>query len=332
MTDQEVREQVRARYAAAARAVTAHQSDPLAVVDNQCCGPVSATSTAGCCASDAQVDASFGSALYSADEQAELPAEAVAASLGCGNPMMVADLKPGEKVLDLGSGGGIDVLLSARRVGPDRLRVRGRHDAGDARPRAGQRRQSRSHQRGVPQGHHRAGPAARQRGRRRDLQLRDQPVARQARGAGRDVPGAHPGRADRHLRRRRRGPPVGRRPGRARFVRRLHRRRTVPQASTWRAWPRSASPKRRSPSPTRPHPACTAPSSTPPNRSRHRPPPAAAPTPPSRPAAQAPPRRTAVVTPPPPPADAAASSRDPGAELAASTSTDAAPPVSRRSG
>ena len=57
-------------------------------------------------------------ALYSADEHGELPAEAVAASLGCGNPMAVADLRAGEKVLDLGSGGGIDVLLSARRVGP----------------------------------------------------------------------------------------------------------------------------------------------------------------------------------------------------------------------
>lgn len=57
--------------------------------------------------------------MYSADEQGELPAAAVAASLGCGNPMAVADLRPGEWVLDLGSGGGIDVLLSAQRVGPD---------------------------------------------------------------------------------------------------------------------------------------------------------------------------------------------------------------------
>ena len=54
----------------------------------------------------------------SADETAELPADAVAASLGCGNPTALAELKPGETVLDLGSGGGIDVLLSARRVGP----------------------------------------------------------------------------------------------------------------------------------------------------------------------------------------------------------------------
>ncbi len=60
----------------------------------------------------------FGAELYSAQERAGLPTEAVLASLGCGNPLAVADLHPGEVVLDLGSGGGIDVLLSARRVGP----------------------------------------------------------------------------------------------------------------------------------------------------------------------------------------------------------------------
>ena len=61
----------------------------------------------------------FGSGLYGADEQGELPQQALLASLGCGNPVAVADLRAGETVLDLGSGGGIDVLLSARRVGPD---------------------------------------------------------------------------------------------------------------------------------------------------------------------------------------------------------------------
>jgi 2-polyprenyl-3-methyl-5-hydroxy-6-metoxy-1,4-benzoquinol methylase len=107
-----VREEVRARYAEAAGAV-AQSGDrtALEVVDN-CCEEAPA-----CCSGD-EVGPSFGAALYSADEQEELPAQALVASLGCGNPTMVAELRPGERVLDLGSGGGIDVLLSARRVGP----------------------------------------------------------------------------------------------------------------------------------------------------------------------------------------------------------------------
>ncbi|HZC72644.1 MAG TPA: arsenite methyltransferase [Jatrophihabitans sp.] len=91
--DEETREQVRARYAAAALSVRATER--------------------GCCADD-----ECGAGYYSTAEQGELPADALAASLGCGNPLAVADLQPGETVLDLGSGGGIDVLLSARRVGP----------------------------------------------------------------------------------------------------------------------------------------------------------------------------------------------------------------------
>ncbi|MBE7189858.1 arsenite methyltransferase [Jatrophihabitans endophyticus] len=114
--DHGMREQVRSRYAAAATAVTAGRN-ALAVVnaDRSCCAPAE---NASCCGGTGEVDDAFGSSLYSADEQGELPAEAIAASLGCGNPMMVADLHAGETVLDLGSGGGIDVLLSARRVGP----------------------------------------------------------------------------------------------------------------------------------------------------------------------------------------------------------------------
>jgi len=65
-----------------------------------------------------EVDETFGGGLYSRGERDELPVAAVAASLGCGNPTAVAELREGERVLDLGSGGGIDVLLSARRVGP----------------------------------------------------------------------------------------------------------------------------------------------------------------------------------------------------------------------
>src|SRR3972149_9249544 len=73
--------------------------------DTSCCGPTS-------CGSVVTKD------LYGKDELRGLPTEAVAASLGCGNPTALAQLKPGEVVLDLGSGGGIDVLLSAKRVGP----------------------------------------------------------------------------------------------------------------------------------------------------------------------------------------------------------------------
>jgi SAM-dependent methyltransferase len=117
MTDP-IREQVRARYAAAATAVTTTGRDALAVVDAaRCCTPLATEADESCCGAGVEVDAAFGAALYSADEQGQLPAEAVAASLGCGNPMAVAQLRAGEKVLDLGSGGGIDVLLSARRVG-----------------------------------------------------------------------------------------------------------------------------------------------------------------------------------------------------------------------
>ena len=114
MSDTDLREQVRARYAAAATAVAATGTDALAVVDAGCCE----SADDSCCGGSGRVDDAFGAALYSADEQGELPADAVAASLGCGNPMLVAELRPGETVLDLGSGGGIDVLLSARRVGP----------------------------------------------------------------------------------------------------------------------------------------------------------------------------------------------------------------------
>jgi arsenite methyltransferase len=92
---------VQARYADAARAVLAGTTDGPAVVTD-CCGPAAA----------------WGEALYAPDERAALPEAAVLASLGCGNPTAVAELRPGDVVLDLGSGGGIDVLLSAARVGP----------------------------------------------------------------------------------------------------------------------------------------------------------------------------------------------------------------------
>ena len=77
-----------------------------------------ATTSSACCGQGRTPTGAVSSALYEKDETDALPSDAVAASLGCGNPTMLADLRPGEVVLDLGSGGGIDVLLSARRVGP----------------------------------------------------------------------------------------------------------------------------------------------------------------------------------------------------------------------
>ena len=74
--------------------------------------------TASCGPAPVETDDRFGSSLYTQLDRDYLPVAAVAASLGCGNPTAVADLRPGERVLDLGSGGGIDVLLSAKRVGP----------------------------------------------------------------------------------------------------------------------------------------------------------------------------------------------------------------------
>jgi arsenite methyltransferase len=97
-----VHDEVRQRYAEAALAATANSRDSAA--------------HASCCSPSGEV--AFGDLLYTADERAALPEAAVLASLGCGNPTAVAALREGETVLDLGSGGGIDVLLSARRVGP----------------------------------------------------------------------------------------------------------------------------------------------------------------------------------------------------------------------
>jgi SAM-dependent methyltransferase len=94
-----IKEQVRENYARAARRVTSNESG-------------------GCCGTAAPCGNPITSNLYADSETGALPTEAIAASLGCGNPTALAELKAGETVLDLGSGGGIDVLLSARRVGP----------------------------------------------------------------------------------------------------------------------------------------------------------------------------------------------------------------------
>ena len=113
-TDQDaLREQVRARYAAAATKLTSGQGG---------CGcgqPADCGCGNGCCGTAATAEEpGFGAELYAALDRDQLPDSAVLASLGCGNPTAVAELGQGEVVLDLGSGGGIDVLLSAKRVGP----------------------------------------------------------------------------------------------------------------------------------------------------------------------------------------------------------------------
>jgi SAM-dependent methyltransferase len=102
MADQDIKQVVKEKYGQAALRVISGDSD-------SCCGE----SASACCGDDP-----ITSNLYDRSQTAEVPADAVTASLGCGNPTALAELKSGEVVLDLGSGGGIDVLLSARRVGP----------------------------------------------------------------------------------------------------------------------------------------------------------------------------------------------------------------------
>jgi arsenite methyltransferase len=107
-TAQDLREEVRRRYAESAGAVTDGTGG---------CGCGS-----GSCCADGESDVSkFGEALYDAEQRGELPDAAALASLGCGNPTAVAEMREGKVVLDLGSGGGIDVILSAKRVGPTGL-------------------------------------------------------------------------------------------------------------------------------------------------------------------------------------------------------------------
>ena len=95
----EMQENIRNKYGSIARSVAETESTACCDPAMRCCDPITRN-------------------LYGASEKGELPQKAVLASLGCGNPTALIDLKPGETVLDLGSGGGIDVLLSARRVGP----------------------------------------------------------------------------------------------------------------------------------------------------------------------------------------------------------------------
>lgn len=104
-SDEQLREAVRERYSRTALEVLSTGQTPVdSCCSSSCCSPLD--------------NSPVTSELYSNAELGELPIKAALASLGCGNPTALAELKPGEKVLDLGSGGGIDVLLSAKRVGP----------------------------------------------------------------------------------------------------------------------------------------------------------------------------------------------------------------------
>jgi arsenite methyltransferase len=119
---QRIHDDVRARYARAALSVLDPSAAPSEALETNrradgasCCGPSAGPDA--CCSTTTAGDP-LGADLYDATDRAALPDTAMLASLGCGNPTAVAELRLGETVLDLGSGGGIDVLLSARRVGP----------------------------------------------------------------------------------------------------------------------------------------------------------------------------------------------------------------------
>jgi arsenite methyltransferase len=106
-TAEELREEVLRRYAESARVVSEGAAGGCGCGSGECCADEAVTGGEG-----------FVAAFYEAEQRSELPEAAVLASLGCGNPTAVAELREGEVVLDLGSGGGVDVILSAKRVGP----------------------------------------------------------------------------------------------------------------------------------------------------------------------------------------------------------------------
>ena len=202
MTTESIHETVREHYAAAA---------------------IRATQGSSCC-SDPET---IGANLYSALERDELPDAAVLASLGCGNPTAVAELHAGERVLDLGSGGGIDVLLSAKRVGPT-----GRAfgvDMTDEMLALAQRNAAEAGATNVEflKGHIEAIPLPAE---SIDVVISNCVVnlAADKRAVFAEIARVlRPGRSDRHQRHRRRGLPQPRAARRARLVRRLHRRRPV---------------------------------------------------------------------------------------------------------
>jgi arsenite methyltransferase len=130
ITDERIKDAVRQTYGDIARRfVEEPAASPSAVGGSEteqggCCGPSPASSKepaqTGCCGpSEAPVDITGAARFYPTEELANLPDSVTDASLGCGNPLAIADLRPGEVVLDLGSGGGIDCFLAAKKVGPE---------------------------------------------------------------------------------------------------------------------------------------------------------------------------------------------------------------------
>ena len=187
--DADLREEVRSRYAEAASTVVAG-----AGAANDCCHPGKTC---------AEVGHATGRGFYGQLAEEGLPEAAVLASLGCGNPAVVADLHPGETVLDLGSGGGIDVLLSAKRVGPTgkaygldmteemlALAIKNRDEAGPTNVE-------------FLKGYIEDIPLPAEHRRRRHLELRHQSVDRQVPRVRGDAPSASSWRPHRHQRHRR---------------------------------------------------------------------------------------------------------------------------------
>ena len=190
MSTSDLREIVRERYGQAALRAKAGEA-------NGCCG----ASAAGddCCDP-------ITSNLYDAGQVGQVPEAALRASLGCGNPTALAELRAGEIVLDLGSGGGIDVLLSARRVGPTG-KAYGLDMTDEMLALAEEnKRKSGLDERRVPEGEIEAHSASRQFGRRDHFELRDQSLRRQGSSAARGVSRAQAGRPVRRVGRRRARP------------------------------------------------------------------------------------------------------------------------------
>ena len=166
-----MRENVKKAYSAAAKTVGSRGTSTS--VD--CCSP---DSPIPCCSSNVDVptqDVIFAAA-YSPEERAAVPDEAQEISLGCGNPIAMANLRPGEVVVDIGSGGGMDSFLAASRVGPDRQGDRCGYDPCHAGTGPGSRRKSRDQECDLPPWTGRSAAGGGQLGGRDHLQLRDQPV------------------------------------------------------------------------------------------------------------------------------------------------------------